>query len=119
MLFSSKWIQLQMIEGELPPVGIMEYFDHERNEIQVQAEEQESDRIKNIENPLDYEKVEVSPKRAFYLGKSMSRKERGDYVELLQEYFDVFAWTPLDLRGIPPDLGEYHIDPIEGSVLVR
>ena len=30
-----------------------------------------------------------------------------------------FAWTPLDLRGIPLDLGEHHIDLIEGSVPVR
>ena len=48
----------------------------------------------------------------------MNRKERGDYVELLKEYSDVFAWTPLDLRGIPPDLREYRIDLIEGAVPV-
>ena len=49
----------------------------------------------------------------------MSRKERGDYVKLLKEYSDDFAWTPLDLREFPPDLGEHHIDLIKGSVLVK
>ena len=26
---SSKWIQQQMVEGELPPVGLMEHSDHQ------------------------------------------------------------------------------------------
>ena len=95
------------------------HSEHPWNEIQVQAEEQEPDRIKNIVNPSNYEKVEVAPERAFYLGRTMTKKERGDYVKLLKEFSDVFAWTPSDLRGIPPDLGEYHIDLIDGSVPVR
>ena len=36
-------------------------------------------------NPSDYEKVEVAPDRAFYLGKTMSRKKKEDYVKLLKE----------------------------------
>ena len=44
----------------------------------------------------------------------MSRKEKGDYLKLLKEYSDVFAWTPSDLKGIPLDLGEHHIDLIKG-----
>ena len=40
-------------------------------------------------------------------------------MELLKEYFDVFPWTPSDLRGIPPDLVKHHIDLIEGVVPVR
>ena len=62
---SSKWIQQQMEEGELPLVGLMEHFNHQWNKIQVQAEEREPDRIKNIVNPSDYEKVEVSLERTF------------------------------------------------------
>ena len=108
-----------MSEGKLPPVGLTEHYDHQWNEIQIQAEERELDRIKNVVNPLDYEKVEVSPERAFYLGKTMNKEERVDYVGLLKEYSDVFVWTPLDLRGIPPDLGEHHIDLIKGAIPVR
>ena len=37
----------------------------------------------------------------------------------MKEYSDVFAWTPLDLRGIPPHLGEHHMNLVEGSVPVR
>ena len=87
----SKWIQQQMKEGELPPVGVREGSDHPWSEIRVQPEEQEPDRIKNIVNPSDYEKVEVSPEKIFYLGKAMSTKERKAYVTLLGEYSDVFA----------------------------
>ena len=63
--------------------------------------------------------VEVSPERTFYLDKTMSKKERGDYMEFLKEYSDVFAWTPSDLRGISSDLGEHYIDLIEGAVPIR
>ena len=48
----------------------------------------------------------------------MSRMEK-EYVELLKEYSDVFAWTPLDLWRIPLDLGEHHIDLIDGVVPVK
>ena len=116
---SLKWIQQQMEEGELPPVGLTEHSDHQWNEIRVQAEEQEPDRIKNIVNLSDYKKVEVSSEIKFYLDKTMSRKKRRDYVKILKEYSDVFAWTPLDLKWITPDLGEHHINLIEGLVLIR
>ena len=49
----------------------------------------------------------------------MSWKEKEDYVELLKEYSDVFAWAPSDLQGIPPDLEKHHIDLIDGAVSVR
>ena len=74
-----------------------EHSDLQWNEIRIQAEEQEPNWIKNVVNPSNYEKVELAPERAFYLEKTMSRKEKGDYTELLKEYSDVFAWTLLDL----------------------
>ena len=108
-----------MEEGELPPVGLTESSEYPWNKIRAQPDEQEPDRIKSIVNPLDYKKVEVSPEKSFYLGKTMSKKERGDYMTLLKVYSDVFAWTPSDLKGIPPDLGEHHIDLVDRSVPVR
>ena len=56
-----------MEEGELPLVGLTEHSDHQWNEIRVQVEEREPDRIKNVVNPTDYEMVEVSVERKFYL----------------------------------------------------
>ena len=47
----------------------------------------------------------------------MSRKE--DYVELLKEYSNVFAWTPSGLQGILLDLEEHHIDLVDRAVSVR
>ena len=85
----------------------------------MKAKKQEPDQIKNVVNPSDYKKVEVAPERAFYLGKTMSRDERRDYVELLKDYSDVFAWTMSDLQGIPRDLGEHHIDLVDGAVQIR
>ena len=32
---SSKWIQQQMEKGELPPIGLMDYSNHQWNEIRV------------------------------------------------------------------------------------
>ena len=117
--FSSEWIQQQMKEAELPPIGLSEHSEHQWNEIRVQPEEQDPERIKNVVDPSAYEKVEVSPGKVFYLGRMMKRAEKEDYMGLLKEYADVFVWTPSDLRGIPPKLGEHHIDLIDGSVPVR
>ena len=77
--------------------------------IWIQAEDQELDQIKNEVNPSDYKRVEVEPKRASYLRKTMNKKEKEGYVGLLRKYSDAYAWAPSDLRGIPPDLGEHHM----------
>ena len=63
-------------------IGLTEHSNHQWNEIRVQAKEQEPNQIKNVVNPSDYEKVEDSPEKTFYLCKTMSKEERGDYVEL-------------------------------------
>lgn len=47
--------------------------------------------IKNIIIPFDYEKVEMESERTFLMRKSMSAAERANYVEVLEEYLDVFA----------------------------
>ena len=51
--------------------------------------------------------------------KSMSSAERASYVALLRDYSDVFAWSPDDLQGIPPELGQHHIHLVDGSAPVR
>ena len=81
----------------MPLVGLTNHLNIEWNTIRIQAEEQEPNQIKNVVNPSNYEKVEVALERTFYLEKTMSWKGKEDYVELLKEYPDVFAWAPLDL----------------------
>ena len=94
---SLKRIKQQVSEGGLPPVGLTTKQLHlQLNAIWAQAKEQKPDQIKNIVNTSDYERVEVEPERAFYLKKTMSRKEKEGYMKLLK-YSNIFAWTPSDL----------------------
>ena len=117
---SAAWIREQLADGKLPSVGIKNGKEGPPwSAFRNDREEQHPDQIKNIVNPGDYEKVEVEPGRAFLMRKSMSAAERGEYVALLREYTDVFAWSPDDLQGIPPKLGLHHIDLIDGSTPVR
>ena len=95
---SSKWIRQQVLEGRLSSVGLTnEHPDLQWNAIWTQAEEQELDQIKNVVNPSNYKRVEIEPKRTFYLGKTMNKKEKEGYVGLLRKYSNVFAWVPSNL----------------------
>ena len=112
-----EWIRNRIFEGLLPA-------DETRNqlpwsEIRTQPEEGDPDRIKSIVNPTDYSKVETKEGKAFYLTNALDSKDRQSYVSLLSEFSDVFAWSPLDLTGISPRLGEHRIDLVEGAVPVR
>ena len=49
----------------------------------------------------------------------MTAAERASYVALLQEYSDVFAWSPVDLQRILLELGLHHIDLMDGFTSVR
>ena len=117
---SVDWFRKQVEEGNLPAMGLdPDTLVRVWSAWTDQGEEQESERIKNIVRPSDYEKVEVEPGKTFLLGKSMSKEQRCEYVDLLREYLDVFAWSASDLKGIPPELGQHHIDLVDGSVPVR
>ena len=117
---TNEWIQEQLRDGKLPPVGIKtEGTGLPWSAFRHDGEEHHPDPIKNIVSPADYEKVEVEPGRTFLMRKSMSPTERAGYVALLREYTDVFAWSPDDLQGIPPELGLHHIDLLDGSTPVR
>ena len=112
-----KWICNRIFEGLLPA-------DETRNqlpwsEIRTQPEEGDPDRIKSIVNPTDYSKVETKEGKAFYLANALDSKDRQSYVSLLSEFSDVFAWSPSNLTGISPRLGEHQIDLVEGAVPVR
>ena len=112
-----EWICNRIAEGLLPA-------DESRNdlpwsEIRTVPEERDPDRIKAIVNPTDYSKIETKEGKAFYLANALDNNERQSYVSLLSEFSDVFAWSPSDLTGISPTLGEHRIDLVEGAVPVR
>ena len=62
--------------------------------------------------------MEVAKGNIFYLGKSVSGIERTEYLTLLKDFSDVFAWMPSDLKGILLELEEHHINLVDGSVPV-
>ena len=117
---SKGWIRNQLKDGKLPAVGLgRENTNLKWSPIREEGEERHPDQVKGIVNPLDYEKVEVELGRTFLMRKSMSKTERESYVTLLKEYSDVFAWSPEDLQGIPPELGQHHIDLMDGTSPIR
>ena len=63
--------------------------------------------------------MEVANGKIFYHGKELSEEEQTEYTTLLKEFLDVFAWIPLDLKGMTPELGEHHIDLMDDSVPLR
>ena len=114
---TSDWIRDRIRNGLLPA-------DESRgelpwSEIRMEPEEGNLGRIKGIVNPTDYSKVETKEGKVFYLANTLDNNERQSYVSLLSEFSDVFAWSPSDLTGISPKLGEHRIDLVEGAVPVR
>ena len=114
---TAEWIHKRIAEGHLPVDGSQEGLPW--SEIRMQPEESEPDRIKSIVNPTDYSKVETREGKAFYLANTLDDKDMQSYVSLLSEFSDVFAWSPSDLTGISPRLGEHKIDLVEGAIPVR
>jgi hypothetical protein len=49
----------------------------------------------------------------------ISLVEEQDYMELLKDFLDIFAWATTDLVGIPTELGEHHIDHVEDAIPIR
>ena len=85
----------------------------------MNLEEDELEQIKGIVNPTEYEKMEVADGNIFYHEKDLSDEEQIEYMTLLKEFSDVFAWTSSDLNGMPPELREHHIDLVDDFVSVR
>jgi hypothetical protein len=112
---TSEWINHQIRSGELPTGD----GKPEWGGLNPVPEEAFEEKVKTIVSPTDYEKVDAEPGKGFFLNKLLDCPEKSGYLELLKEYLDVFAWVPSDLTGIPPHLGEHHIDLTEGSLPVR
>jgi hypothetical protein len=68
------------------------------------------DRVKTVVAPTGYTKVEVKPRKHFYIRVTIQEVEFQLNQELLKEYSDVFAWSAKDLTGILPKFGEHCIE---------
>ena len=79
-----EWIKQQISEGALPAKGLagrgLSFF---LGETRVKPDEADSERIKNIVNPKDYEEAKLSDGKSFYLGKNLSKEERVGYMTIL------------------------------------
>jgi len=117
---SSDWIRNQITSGALSTIpSSSSNTIHSYADVRVGLEVAETEPIKTLVSPDDYEEVKVADGKTFFLDKQLSKHERAEYLTLLVEFDDVFAWLPSDLVGIPPKLGEHHIDLMEGARSVR
>ena len=115
-----EWIKQQISKGSLPADGLEgRELSFSLGETRVKPDEADPERIKNIVNPKDYEEAKLLDGKSFYLGRNLSQEERVGYMTVLQEFSEIYSWTPSDLTGIPPNLGEHHIDLIDESIRVR
>lgn len=43
------------------------------------------------------------------IGSSLSEKEKEEFLSLLKEFIDVFAWSYQDMPGIDPEIVQHRI----------
>ena len=113
----AEWIHDRITEGLLPADGSQNHLPW--SEIRMEPDESNPYRIKSIVYPTDYSKVETKEGRTFYIANALDDKDRQSYVSLFSDFSDVFAWSPSDLTGILPRLGEHKIDLVKGAIPVR
>ena len=70
-------------------------------------------------DPTKSHDVTIAPDRVIQLGNALDPAEEKEYVALLYNNHDNFAWTHMDLKGVSPELVEHRIDLVEGAVPVR
>ena len=98
---TAKWIAQQISSGNLP-TGEGEAAESGWENLAFFSEEVNLEKVKPVVSPTEYEKVDVAPKRSFYLNKLLTDRVKSGYIELLREYINIFAWESSNLKGIPP-----------------
>ncbi|KAH9296663.1 hypothetical protein KI387_044243 [Taxus chinensis] len=58
----------------------------------------------------DSEPIPVGEGRTLRIGKVATEQEKSDFIQLCQEFPDVFAWSYEDLRGFNPKLAQHTIE---------
>lgn len=79
---------------------------------------EEEERV-NIVSPTQYDLVKIDKDRSFYIGQTIQEVEWDEYLKLLMEFSDVFAWSMSELTSIFGMLREHAIDLIERAWPVR
>ncbi|XP_072076539.1 uncharacterized protein [Arachis hypogaea] len=46
----------------------------------------------------------TKPEQVTYIGQALQGKERSELIKVLQDNADLFAWTPVDMPGIDPNI---------------
>jgi hypothetical protein len=76
------------------------------------------------EPPTEDEVIQVDvgeedhPKPIF-LSKNLSPQEKEDYISLIQDYIDVFAWSYEDMSGLDPEVAMHRLDIKSDAKLVK
>ncbi|KAH9295070.1 hypothetical protein KI387_038658, partial [Taxus chinensis] len=58
----------------------------------------------------DSEPILVGEGKTLQIGKVATEQEKSDFIQLCQEFPDVFAWSYEDLRGFNPNLAQHTIE---------
>ncbi|KAH9313954.1 hypothetical protein KI387_022581, partial [Taxus chinensis] len=58
----------------------------------------------------DSEPIPVGEGKTLQIGKVATEQEKSDFIQLCQEFPDVFAWSYEDLRGFNPNLAQHTIE---------
>lgn len=98
---SEKWVRKQLTDPAGYPTRISRKGTLPWGDLWEVPEEGEPERIKGVVSPKDFDEVEVAPGKKFFMGKTLSPREKEEYGALLSGFADVFAWATTDLRGIP------------------
>ncbi|KAH9291089.1 hypothetical protein KI387_044660, partial [Taxus chinensis] len=58
----------------------------------------------------DLEPILIGEGRTLQISKVVTEQEKSDFIQLCQEFPDVFAWSYEDLRGLNPKLAQHTIE---------
>ena len=70
-------------------------------------------------DPKHYRVVKVSEGKEYQIGNSIQGEDLEEYIALLNEFHDVFAWNYSDLKGVLPQLCEHKIELQDGAYPIR
>ncbi|GJZ37352.1 reverse transcriptase domain-containing protein [Tanacetum coccineum] len=88
----------------------------------MEREPEEATKLASPENKSEKEEVEINPLYPYQkviIGTSLPLKLKEELQKLLSTNQDIFAWSPLDMTGIPRELTEHKLNIHPRTFLVR
>ncbi|GKC74662.1 reverse transcriptase domain-containing protein [Tanacetum coccineum] len=75
-------------------------------------------------NKVKEERVKVAinpehPEQTVMIGSDLTEKTRSKLCNLLQRSLDIFAWTPMDITGVPRQIAKHRLNVRKGCQPVR